>query len=113
MQYSLIYSPDHDSNGMEYDFTLFKQATDNLQLAGRAEGKVDLRNTSLPTISLGASWFNNGNLLRGFVNSRKEYGASYQFKLAPQFRVTVGLGSFLKRNGDDAHATVGLKLCLW
>jgi len=109
-QYSLLYSPDKESNGVEYDLALFKRVNDNLSVAGRAQGKADLRNTSVPTMFLGASWFNNGNLMRGFVNSRKEYGASYEVGLTEHAHITLGLASFLSPDADNAQAEIGFKL---
>jgi len=38
--YSVIYTPDEDSNGMEYSFTAFRRMSEQCSLAVRAEGKV-------------------------------------------------------------------------
>jgi len=109
-QYSLIYKPDKESNGVNYDFSLFKKVSEQFSVAGRAEGKADLRIVSPPLLSLGAAWCNNGNLLRGFFNTRKEYGASYQVKMTPNVSVTLGLASFLSE--DDLETTLGFKVSL-
>jgi len=109
-QYSLIYKPDKESNGVNYDFSLFKKVSEQFSVAGRAEGKADLRIVSPPILSLGAEWSNNGNQLRGFFNTRKEYGASYQVKVAQNVNVTLGLASFL--SDDDLETSLGFKVCL-
>jgi len=112
-QYSLIYSPDKESNGVDYDFSLFKQINENLSVAGRVEGKAEFHISSPPVMSLGASWSKSGNIIRGFLNTRKEYGASYQIKVTPQTCVTLGLGAFSPRDSEDVETSVGFKLCLW
>jgi len=110
-QCSVIYKPNKDGNGVDYDLSLFKQATDKVSVAARAEGKADLRNSPAPVLSLGSSWLNNGNLVRGFMNTNKEYGVSYQVKVNPQTEITLGLASFLSDDGEDPQASVGFKLC--
>jgi len=108
-QYSLIYKPDKKTNQLNYDFSLFKKVTDSISVAGRAEGKADLRMVSPPILHLGGSWSNNGTLVRGFLNSRKEYGASYQVKLNPNLTFTLGLATLLS---DDAlESNLGFKVC--
>jgi len=110
-QYSITYSPNRESNGVNYDLSLFKKVSDSVTVAGRAEGKADFRNIPPPRISLGASWSNNDNLVRGFVNSNREYGLSYEVKLTAQTHITLGLSSFLARDSDETQTNVGFKLC--
>jgi len=96
-QYSVIYTPDEQSNGMEYSFTAFRRMSEKCSLAVRAEGKVDTKLTSFPPTVALAGGFNvaGGNYLQAFVNSKKEYGLAYKVKVSQAATLNLGLAGFL------------------
>ena len=52
--YSVIYTPDDASTGLEYSFSALKKITDNVTLVAKADGKVDTKLTANPPVlSLG------------------------------------------------------------
>lgn len=109
-QYSVIYTPDQQSNGMEYSFTALRRMSERCQLAVRAEGKVDTKLTSFPPcVSLAGGWTLGGNYLQAFVNSRKEWGMAYKVKVSAAATLNLGVAAFLN---DDMRVNTqfGYKL---
>eukprot|EP00484_Ammonia_sp_Unknown_P029158 CAMPEP_0197024560 /NCGR_PEP_ID=MMETSP1384-20130603/5075_1 /TAXON_ID=29189 /ORGANISM="Ammonia sp." /LENGTH=300 /DNA_ID=CAMNT_0042452961 /DNA_START=62 /DNA_END=964 /DNA_ORIENTATION=+ len=95
-QYSIIYTPDPQSNGMEYSFTCFRKMSDKCQLAAKADGKVDTKLTGFPpVVTLAGGWTLGANYMQGFVNSRKEYGLAYKVKVSDSATLNLGLSSYL------------------
>eukprot|EP01084_Bolivina_argentea_P286186 490908_1 len=95
-QYSVLYTPDNQSNGMEYSFTCFRKMSDTCVLAGKADGKVDTKLTGFPpVISLAGGWTLGANYLQGFVNSRKEWGLAYKVKVSSSATLNLGVASYL------------------
>jgi hypothetical protein len=95
-QYSVIYTPDPQSNGMEYSFTAFRQMSEKCALAAKADGKVDTKLTGFPPVlSLAGGWTLGSNYLQAFVNSRKEYGLAYKVKVSDSAALNLGLSSYL------------------
>lgn len=96
-QYSVIYTPDEESNGMEYSFTAFRRMSGKCALAVRAEGKVDTKLTSFPpTVALAGGWtVKDGNYLQVFVNSKKEWGMAYKVKVSQAATLNLGVAAYL------------------
>jgi len=103
--YSVIYTPDEDSNGMEYSFTAFRRMSEQCSLAVRAEGKVDTKLTSFPpTVALSGGWtVGGGNYLQAFVNSRKEWGMAYKVKVSQGVNLNLGVAAFLNDGRMDTQ----------
>eukprot|EP01084_Bolivina_argentea_P317579 550640_1 len=99
-EYSVIYTPDENSNGMEYSFTCFRAMSDKCSLTARAEGKVDTKLTGFPpVITIGGGWSLGANYLQGFANSRKEWGFAYKVKVSDSATLNLGVASYL--NADQ------------
>jgi hypothetical protein len=97
---SLIYSPDKNSNGLRYDFQLFKGCSDSCHLAARAKGAVDTKLTAdPPVLSIGGGWRVSGNYLQGYANSVKEFGVQYKTKVGSNVSATLGVGRW--RDGGE------------
>jgi len=95
-QYSVIYTPDNQSNGMEYSFTCFRKMSDKCSLAAKADGKVDTKLTGHPpVISIAGGWTVGANYLQGFVNSRKEWGLAYKVAVSNSATLNLGVASYL------------------
>eukprot|EP01083_Nonionella_stella_P028825 79433_1 len=95
-QYSVIYTPDNQSNGMEYSFTCYRKMSDKCSLAAKADGKVDTKLTGFPpVISIAGGWSMGANYLHGFVNSRKEWGLAYKVKVSDAATLNLGVASYL------------------
>jgi len=95
-QYSVIYTPDTQSNGMEYSFTCFRKMSDKCALAAKADGKVDTKLTGFPpVVTIAGGWTLGANYLQGFVNSRKEFGLAYKVKVSNSATLNLGLASYL------------------
>jgi len=111
-QYSVIYTPDNQSNGMEYSFTCFRKLSSTYSMAAKADGKVDTKLTAYPpVVSLAGGWNMGGNYLQAFVNSHKEWGMAYKVKVSDGVNLNLGVSSFL--NSDARMATqFGYKLQL-
>jgi hypothetical protein len=91
--YSLIYSKDDTSDGLEYSLTAFRDYQ-SFQVAANAVGKVDTKVTANPPVIAFGGGFNwNGRFLQLFFNSRKEYGVAYKFSPADFISVNLGLSS--------------------
>jgi len=109
-QYSVIYTPDDQSNGMEYSFTAFKKMSDRCSMAARAEGKVDTKLTGFPpVISLAGGWTLGANYMQAFVNSRKEWGMAYKVKVSDAATLTMGVSSELDKQ-QKINTRFGYKL---
>jgi len=99
-QYSVIYTPDNQSNGMEYSFTCFRKMSDRCALAAKADGKVDTKLTGFPpVVTLAGGWTLGSNYLQAFVNSRKEWGMAYKVKVNEAASLNLGVCSFMGSNG--------------
>jgi len=97
--YSVIYTPDSNSSALEYSFTLFKKYSDSVDIAAKADGKVDTKLTAAPPVfSFGGGYKNGGHYLQGFFNTKKEYGVSYNIAVSTGISVNVGVSSFLEAN---------------
>merc|ERR1712176_991034 len=95
-QYSVIYTPDNQSNGMEYSFTCFKKMSDRCSLAAKADGKVDTKLTGYPpVVSIAGGWALGANYFQGFMNSRKEWGMAYKVKVSDSATLNLGVSSYL------------------
>lgn len=95
-QYSVIYTPDNQSNGMEYSFTCFKKMSDRCSLAAKADGKVDTKLTGYPpVVSIAGGWALGANYFQGFMNSRKEWGLAYKVKVSDSATLNLGVSSYL------------------
>lgn len=98
--FSVIYSPDKQSNGLEYSFGCYKKMSAECTLSAKAEGKVDTKLTAYPpTIYFGGGWTVGSNFLQGFLNSRKEWGLAYKVKVNDAATVNLGVASFIGENG--------------
>jgi len=111
-QYSVIYTPDNQSNGMEYSFTCFRKLSSTYSMAAKADGKVDTKLTAYPpVVTLAGGWTMGSNYLQAFVNSHKEWGMAYKVKVSDGVNLNLGVSSFL--NSDARMATqFGYKLQL-
>lgn len=109
-QYSVIYTPDNQSNGMEYSFTCFRKMSAGCSLAAKADGKVDTKLTAYPpVVTLAGGWSLGSNYLQAFVNSHKEWGMAYKVKVSDAANLNLGVSSYL--NNDQRMATqFGYKL---
>merc|ERR1719361_3371692 len=66
-QYSVIYTPDNQSNGMEYSFTCYRKLSSTYSLAAKADGKVDTKLTAYPpVVTLAGGWNMGSNYLQAF-----------------------------------------------
>lgn len=109
--YSVIYTPDKNSTGLNYEFSCLKRV-ENVTLSAKADGRVDTKlSASPPLISLAAGVKNNGNYVQAFFNSRREWGLQYKTSLTGTFGVTLGLSSFLDR-AQRANTRLGYKVSL-
>jgi len=109
-RYSVIYTPDNQSNGMEYSFTAFRRMSKRCALAAKADGKVDTKLTAYPpVVTLAGGWAVGKNELQGFVNSQKEWGMAYKVKVSDAATVNLGVACYL--NSEQRMATqFGYKL---
>eukprot|EP00485_Elphidium_margaritaceum_P001846 CAMPEP_0202695374 /NCGR_PEP_ID=MMETSP1385-20130828/8976_1 /ASSEMBLY_ACC=CAM_ASM_000861 /TAXON_ID=933848 /ORGANISM="Elphidium margaritaceum" /LENGTH=303 /DNA_ID=CAMNT_0049351387 /DNA_START=45 /DNA_END=956 /DNA_ORIENTATION=- len=109
-QYSVIYTPDAQSNGMEYEFTCFRRMSEKCALSAKAFGKVDTKLTGYPpVISLAGGWTLGANYLQAFVNSRKEWGMAYKVRVSDTASLNLGVSSFLSAD-QRSDTKFGYKL---
>merc|ERR1712228_91051 len=109
-QYSVIYTPDDQSNGMKYSFTCFRKMSDRCSMAARAEGKVDTKLTGFPpVISIAGGWSLGANYMQAFVNSRKEWGMAYKVKVSDAATLNLGVCSSLNKE-QRMNTRFGYKL---
>jgi hypothetical protein len=95
-QYSVMYTPDNESNGMEYSFTCYRKMSEKCSLAAKADGKVDTKLTGFPpVISIAGGWTLGANYFQGFANSRKEWGLAYKVKVSDSATLNLGVASYL------------------
>jgi len=110
--YSVIYTPDPHSTGLEYSFSALKKLNDDVTLVARAEGRVDTKLTAnAPVVSLAGQYRLGDSFVKGFMNNRREYGLTYEAKINPSLGITFGLASFLDRQ-QRANTKFGYKVAL-
>jgi hypothetical protein len=109
-QYSVLYTPDEKSNGMDYSFTCFRQMSEKCALAARATGKVDTNlGDDPPTIAIAGGWKVNANYLQAYIDSRKQWGFSYKVNVSATATLTLGVSSFLNKQEREAITRFGYK----
>lgn len=101
----IFSSPDKISNGLDFNFSCFKQVTENLSVVGKALGKVDLQRSGInPVLSVGSGYcFGNHNYWQAFVSSNKEYGIKYCTQLADNAQFSVGVANYLDDGNENGN----------
>lgn len=97
--YSLIYKPEVKAyiSSLLYDFSLWRQCSERCTISARAQGKVSTTkgtNNQVPIISVGGCCkLNAGGNIKGYINSRRDWGAVYTTSITNSLTASFGISN--------------------
>jgi len=109
--YSLIFKSKKKSNMLDYDLTLFRKLSDVLSISAKATGQVNTKLLNPPIFSLAGGYKNGPHYLQSFMNTNKEYGASYNIFINNGLYVNFGLSSLLDKT-KQLNTRIGCKITI-